>query len=313
MHWTAVRFPRRGVGVLLVPRRGVGVLLVPRRGVGVLLVAALLGACSSPGPPDAEPLATRTVITSTSDGDRSAIVHHPARARRGAPLVVVLHGSSGSGQAMQAELGWDALAEREGVVVAYPDGIGHAWNAGRCCGRASTSSVDDVRFLDALRAQLVQTDGIDPTRVYAVGFSNGAMMTYTWACGRPGTLAGIGAVAGSLVAACPAPAPITVVAVTGTSDRNVPIEGRPDRGWPGLDDSIAPFRAAAGCPAQPAVSTTGGAEIRSWTCAGGRTVTREVIAGVAHAWPGGGSGAGTTLQPTDATGYLWSLLRPAHT
>lgn len=281
------------------PRRAVWcAVLAP-----VLLVVTLLGACTSPVPPPeavpAAPEATRTVILPSPDGDRSAIVHHPARARGKAPLVVVMHGSSGSAQAMQADLGWDALADREGFVVAYPDGVGHGWNAGRCCGRASTSGVDDVGYLDALRARLVAADGVDPDRVHAVGFSNGAMMAYTWACGRPGTLAGIGAVAGSLVVECQTPAPITVAALTGTIDKNVPIEGRSDRGWPGLDVTLAPFLAADRCPPTPVVAAGSGSERRTWSCASSRTVTRETLAGVGHGWPGG------------ATEHLWSLLRDA--
>lgn len=289
-------------------------MLVPRRGLlcVALLCIGLLPACGSPGPADVEPLATRTITTPTPDGERSAIVHHPAQARANAPLVVVLHGSSGSGQAMQAQLGWDRLAERDGLVVAYPDGIGRTWNAGRCCGRASTSGVDDVGYLDALRRLLVASDHVDPARVYAVGFSNGAMMAYTWACGRPGTLAGIGAVAGSLVTDCPRPAPVSVVAITGTADKSVPIEGRADHGWPGLDASLAPFLAADGCPPAPAVTTTGAVQTRAWTCADGRSVTRTVIGGLTHAWPGSATpSAGTTTNPGDATGFVWSRLREA--
>lgn len=266
------------------------------------LAVALLAACASPAPvpPAAAAVpATRTVVLPSADGDRSAIVHHPASAREKAPLVVVLHGSSGTGQAMQADLGWDALADREGFVVAYPDGVARGWNAGRCCGSASSNGVDDVAYLDRLRTELIASDGVDPDRVHAVGFSNGAMMTYAWACGRPGTLAGVGAVAGSLVVDCRAPAPVTVAALTGTDDRNVPVEGRSDRNWPGLDVALAPFLAADRCPPAPAVVTTGGGERRTWACADRRTVTRETLAGVGHGWPGG------------ATEHLWSLLRGA--
>ena len=84
------------------------------------------------------------------DGGRTAIVHHAALAADGAPLVVVLHGARGTAADMRANLGWDALADREGIVVAYPDGRDRTWNAGRCCGPARDRGVDDVGFLDAL-------------------------------------------------------------------------------------------------------------------------------------------------------------------
>lgn len=280
-------------------------MLPVRRALCCAALAVVLAACSvpapaAPAPPPAPQVpTTRTVVLASADGDRSAIVHHPASAREKAPLVVVMHGSSGTGQAMQADLGWDELADSEGFVVAYPDGVGRNWNAGRCCGRASSGGIDDVGYLDLLRTQLIASDGVDPDRVHAVGFSNGAMMAYTWACGRPGTLAGIGAVAGSLVVACAGPAPITVAALTGVDDRNVPIEGRSDRNWPGLDVTLAPFLAADRCPPQPAVVAADGNERRSWSCADGRSVTRETLAGVGHGWP------------PDATGEVWALLRDA--
>ena len=80
-------------------------------------------------------------------------------------------------------------------MIAYPDGLDRTWNAGACCGPARDRGVDDVGFLDALVAALRRDDGVGD--VYAVGFSNGAMMSYAWACARPGALAGIGPVAGA--------------------------------------------------------------------------------------------------------------------
>ena len=96
---------------------------------------------------------------------------------------MVLHGARGTARDMRAKLGWDALADREGLVVAYPDGLDRTWNAGRCCGPARDRKVDDVGFLDALVTPLRRDDGVGD--VYAVGFSNGAMMSYAWACARP--------------------------------------------------------------------------------------------------------------------------------
>ena len=182
----------------------------------------------------AGPSGTR-IARCTADGDRTAIVHHGASAAAGAPLVVVLHGARGTAADMRANLGWDALADREGLVVAYPDGLDRTWNAGGCCGPARDRGVDDVGFLDALVATLRRDDAVGA--VYAVGFSNGAMMSYAWACARPGALAGIGPVAGALTVDCPAPAPLTVVAVHGTRDERVPIGG--GRGPSGVDFPVA--------------------------------------------------------------------------
>lgn len=156
------------------------------------------------------------------------------------PLVVVLHGLGGTGA--------DAAAAFDvpGVRVVAPDGVEHSWNAGACCGPAHEHGVDDVARLDTLVARMVAEDGVDPRRVYAVGFSNGAMMAYAWACGSR-TLAGIGVVGGARVTPCPDPGPVAVVAVHGDADRNVPIGGgvgpRSVTGYdyPSLTESLAPF------------------------------------------------------------------------
>jgi polyhydroxybutyrate depolymerase len=285
---------------------------VPLRTATVLaaVLAALLaaaGCAPATGSPGPDP--TRTVTVRTADGDRTAVVHRPRTAGPGAPLVVVLHGAGGSGADVRANLGWDGLADRDGFVVAYPDGLHRTWNAGGCCGPARDRRVDDVGFLDALVAAVRRDAGTGP--VHAVGFSNGAMLAYAWACARPGALAGIGPVAGARVVDCPTPAPLTVVAVHGTADERVPVAGgRGPSGadFPSLDASLAPFRAAAGCPA-PAPVATPPARVDDRTCAGGRRVVGAVVEGLPHTWPGAGPAAGTSDGPLDATGFLWARLR----
>lgn len=269
----------------------------------LLVVGLLLAAGCAPAPGT-----TRTVTVPTADGDRAAIVHRGGSVDPGAPLVIVLHGAGGSAERMRSDLGWDGVADREGLVVAYPDGLDRTWNAGRCCGGARDRGIDDVAFLDALAAAIRREDGTGP--VYAVGFSNGAMMSYAWACARPDALAGIGPVGGALLVDCPAPAPLTVVAVHGRLDAIVPLDGgRGPSGtrYPSLDDSLAPFRAAASCPAgvSPADPPV---RIDDRACAGGRHVVSAVIDNLPHAWSGAGPEAGTTDAPLDTTGYLWRQL-----
>ncbi|GAA1860812.1 PHB depolymerase family esterase [Pseudonocardia ailaonensis] len=281
-----------------------------RRLLPLLLLAPLLAAaCSAPaaGPspaPSAPPGSATAAVVPASPGDRTlsltrpegareAIVVHPASARPGAALVVVMHGSGGTGEDMRG-LGFDDLAARDGVIMAYPQGLSGTWNAGACCGSAASKKIDDVGYLTALAATLVGTDGVDPRRVYAVGFSNGAMMSYTWACAG-GALAGIGPVAGATTGPCPSPTPTSVIALAGTADDRVKIEGRPERGWDSLEVTLAPFLTADACAA-PATSTDGPATLTTWACGGGHTVVRDVLAGQGHSWP------------DSATGFLWEKL-----
>jgi len=262
----------------------------------------------------------RTVTLASAVGPRTAIVHRPTGLARNSPLVVVMHGAGGTGEQVRSTFGWDALADREGFEVAYPNGFGRYWNAGFCCGAPHARHVDDLGFLHGLVAQLVAEDGVDARRVYAVGMSNGAMMAYAWACARPEDLAGIGPVAGALVAPCqPAPA-ITVVAVHGTADRSVPISGGvgpksvSHYDYPSVAVSLAPFVAADKCAPMPKRTDRPSVQLSTWTCSGDRNVTLAVVSGLGHEWPGARPASPVKRvmrppAPLDATTFLWSHLR----
>ena len=244
------------------------------------LTAVLVAGCASA--PVGERSDDVSVLT-TIDG---ILVHLPPETA-GAPLVVVLHGLGGQGSDMTT-LGWGEIADRDGAVIAYPDGVGKSWNAGMCCGTARDTHVDDVGRLDALVAGLHRRLGTDARRTYAVGFSNGAMMSYAWACARPGRLAGIGLVSGTRVTDCPDPGPVAVVAVHGDSDTVVPLRGGvgPNSAtgvaYPPVDEALQPFRSPARCAAVP-----------------GCGVSETVLPGLGHTWPG------------DGTEFLWDRLRGA--
>lgn len=304
------------------------------RGAAAVTLTVLAAACSSgtrdespttgatpaPATTDAatSPLPVDRVVTlTTADGERSAIVHHPATATAGAPLVVVLHPAATSASAMQAGFGWDGVADRDGVVVVYPEGLldlyQDTWNGGACCPPASQLGTDDVGFLEALVSGLRRYDDIG-TQIYAVGFSNGAVMAYAWACERPGRLTGIGVVAGAVMTGCTDPAAVDVVAVHGTADPSIPAGGGPGPDgstFPTVDASLAPFRQAAGCAGPADITSDPTAEVTTWSCADGRHVVLAMMTGGGHSWPGAGPTAGTASDPGDATGFVWAQLRSA--
>ena len=82
---------------------------------------------------------------------RTYRVYRPARLAGPAPLVVMLHGGFGTGAQAERSYHWDAHADAAHFVVAYPDGLDRAWNAGGgCCGSpggpASTMSASSPRW-----------------------------------------------------------------------------------------------------------------------------------------------------------------------
>jgi poly(3-hydroxybutyrate) depolymerase len=60
---------------------------------------------------------------------------------------------------------WDALSDRSGFVVVYPQGEGDRWNVS-----LDSRAVDDVRFLSDLIDHLERQLPVDPRRVFVAGY-----------------------------------------------------------------------------------------------------------------------------------------------
>jgi len=62
------------------------------------------------------------------------------------PLLICMHGGSGSGTQVESRSQLTVKAEQEGFILVYPDGTGgiRTWNAGGCCGSAVNNNMDDV-------------------------------------------------------------------------------------------------------------------------------------------------------------------------
>ena len=254
---------------------------------------------------------------------RTYRVFRPASAGAHPPLVMMLHGGFGSGAQAESAYGWDAAAAQHGFIVVYPDGMSRAWNAGRCCGRPYEQKIDDVAFLTAVIRDAEQRDGADPRRVYVTGMSNGAIMAYRFACEAPLAVAAIGPVAGDLEVPCTAPyGPVSVLAIHGTADRNVPMAGGYNTAGAthtdhtSVADSLARWRAIDGCGA-PSVDRRPPLMTATSRCDGGDEVELITVEGAGHQWPGGTPiarpGAARLLgldQPSsalDATAVLWEF------
>jgi polyhydroxybutyrate depolymerase len=124
----------------------------------------------------------------------------------------------------------DELAHSAKFVVAYPDGVDRAWNVnGDCCGRPARENIDDVGFINAVVNDISGHAGIDPTRVYATGISNGGMMAYTLACDA-GTFAAIGPDSATQLDDCATPHLTSVMHIHGTADRLIRYDGGPGMG-----------------------------------------------------------------------------------
>ena len=224
------------------------------------------------------------------------------------PLILSLHGGGGNGeQTCNLAGGIQELAEREGFLVACPEGIENNWNDGRANDRdrAHVEDIDDVGFLLALIEQLAKTHDVDPDRIFVTGASNGGMMSLRMACEASDVFAAAGAVIASLPAdlSCEPSEPISILLMNGTEDPLVPFEGgqvhffRRELGEViSTPDTVAFWVAANGCDPRarteqlPDLDPRDGTRIQLDTysgCEGGVSMVLYTVNGGGHTLPGG--------------------------
>ena len=237
------------------------------------------------------PVGSSTHTISVGGLTRSYIVYRPATLPAAAPLVVMMHGGFGSASQAEKSYGWNTEAESGHFLVAYPDGFDRAWNAGGgCCGNPAKDGVDDIGFITAMVSAIEHSVSVNAGAVYATGISNGGIMAYDLAC-HTTIFAAIGPDSATELGGCQHPATLSVIAIHGTADKNVPYNGGEGDGVAHIDGPAIPalnasWRQAEDCAA-PAVSTAGVVTTSLASCPDGRAVELITITGAGHQWPGG--------------------------
>jgi polyhydroxybutyrate depolymerase len=266
-------------------------------------LASVVAACGSPstfGPAQGEGNFQGTLEV---DGrERFYLAHVPVGLEgTGAPLVLALHGSPSRPQAMQALAGLDALADTRGFVVAYPRyvlGFGQ-WAVG--CGEGCDIEHDrDKNFVRALIDELHDQLGIDRSRVYLTGFSNGGLATYHLACELSDRIAAAAPVGALMIEpqwqSCSLSPPVPFLIIHGTQDEQFPWDGAEGVSTTRMsaDATVERLVALDGCGATPAVTiepdaADDGTRVRRehYTgCSGAAEVIFYVVEGGGHTWPG---------------------------
>ncbi len=238
---------------------------------------------------------------------------------RAYPLVIVLHGSSGSADDMRQTTGMDSLGEAGRFLVAYPNGLQGAgglypsdWNAGTCCGASARENVDDVGFISGMITEIGKHVALDKRRIYVAGFSDGGRMAHHLACQLSTTIAAIAVVSGSLKDdSCAPKSAVALFAVHGTSDDEVPYDDAaltpPPAPVSGVGATLPPsiqfWLATNKCGGGASTRTSTDVVRTSFgTCTGAEVVFYSIEGG-SHAWPGdpGGSGSRPPMSELPAS------------
>lgn len=246
------------------------------------------------------------------------------------PVVFCIHG-----------LGQDALlfcvtgtemnkkSDAGNFVLIMPNGYQNSWNAGTCCGAASTEELDDVALFRAIFKEVGEHVNIDLNRVYATGLSNGGYMSYRLACEAADIFRGVAPAAGAIgindigggtnpssnFTACKPSRPVSLLDIHGTDDPLIPYSLQK----PTLDLLVKAY----GCQSttMPAKQPMSGGDTTCVTYAGcpaGIELTACSVDKGGHCWfgsPDCGTGGGdiglaivgnnsTTLKNTDV---IWEF------
>ncbi len=270
--------------------------------------------------------------------DRGYDLQLPSTHRCGQPIAVaiVFHGGGGNkslGKKTTCPDGdttsdacLDQMALAAGMAVVFPNGTNvsgsgilspggiRTWNAGggtngyNCVsGNACASHVDDVAYVRSLIASLGTRLTVDPKRVFATGFSNGAALSHRLACQASDLFAAVATVSGEnqfalVEGGCAPTQRVAVLDIHGTADGCWPYDGGPggciENGlYVSVGATLSHWATRNACvpstaTALSSIAPADGTSVVRFSyagCAPGGELQHLQIVGGGHFWPRGSS------------------------
>ena len=169
-------------------------------------------------------------------------------------LILAFHGAGLTPEDIRAELQLEAPADG-GAIFVYPQATAGTWDI-------TAKSRDPTRVSDLIQ-QVAARYCVDPARIYAAGFSAGAVFTLFLGCNVPGSFRAVGSVAGAdnrFDVSCCKPG-LSAILIHGTGDDAIPFTaGQATAGGMAARDRCSQttqpdgaYCSAYGCPATQAV------------------------------------------------------------
>jgi polyhydroxybutyrate depolymerase len=304
------------------------------------LVVLLIISCSkndgTDNTPQADKPSEQKTISLTIDGkSRSFLLYLPSGYNNAGkmPMILALHGGMGTGEGMMTLANFKTIADRDKVVVVYPDGIANSWNDGRPTD-ANQQGVDDVNFFNRLCDYMITNYSVEGTKIYATGMSNGGFMSSRLGCELSSRISAIAVVGASIEAntifsACNPGVPVPAIYIHGTNDGFVPFSG----GQLTVSGSAGGFAVSHfqavnkwvtlnNCSTTPVITdlpdiANDGTTIRERkyiNTTNGVEVVSYVVTGGGHTWPQGfqylpETIIGKTSQDMNACEVIWTFFK----
>ena len=239
----------------------------------------------------------------------------PSSGRRYNVAVFIFHDWAANATIMKNIAQLDRLADENGFIALYPEGIDRSWNGGGCCGTASEDNVDEVGFVRQMLVDLENKVTVDPKRIYATGFGTGGTMAYRLACEMSDTFAAIAPVNGGLwYPSCQPETPVSVLHLHGLDNTISPYAGgksevsvefpEPVGGWdfPSVEQGITTWVQLNGCTGTSTREQQDKITYSTYeSCQDGAAVQLVTIDGFGYGWPN------SAFTPSFTAKNIWRI------
>lgn len=150
------------------------------------------------------------------------------------PLITLFHGAGADSAAMAELSGFNTLADREKIIVAYLNGTtdeqrgetdipedqqyrGRIWHSGRTF-TPHIGRINDNKFAKEVIETTKRELSVDDAAIFAAGFSNGGSLAYRFAC-ETDIFTAVAAVGSALeIPSCDGVKPTSVLSIHGSDD-----------------------------------------------------------------------------------------------
>ena len=304
----------------------------------LLTISIFLFSCKKEGGPtlSVDKPSEQKTINITFDGvARNFIVYLPSGYNNSGkmPLIFAIHGGSGTPEGMINIANFKTIADRDKVVLVYPEGVQKNWNDGRPTA-PNQLGINDVGFFNQMCDYMINNYSVDAKKIYATGISNGGFMSTRLGCELSNRIAAIAVNAATIEATTIAPnckpnRPVPALYIHGTTDPLVPfLGGQISAGGTAGGTILSHFQviekwvALNGCNSTPTITdlpdiANDGTTIKQRVYSGGTNgseVVSYVITNGGHTWPQGyqylnEAIIGKTSQDMNACEVIWTFFK----
>jgi len=271
---------------------------------------------------------------------RTCLIHLPPEKFMKEPLPVLfcIHGGGGTAKGMigLTRGRFNELADDQGFIVIYPQGIDNSWHDGRT-GDHSTAvreNINDIGYFSVLIDEIQKKYPINKKKVFTCGISNGGFMSARLACEMGNQISGVAIVCATLgreySLSCVPSKPVRMLVMNGTADPLVPYNGgyvtifRKKRGEIiSTDEFVGQWVKTNKSHTEPVISAlpdhdiNDGTRVEKLSYRSDDTITEIVLYRVingGHTWPGGKKYLseriiGKTSMDINACDEIWNFFK----